>query len=273
MRIKTSKRIVAYIGLIIFSLFAVIPVVYVFLLSLQTDAEAASLPPTIIPEVPRIENFSIVTERIPIGRYTLNSLIFAVGTTIVVIITSLFAGYASTKLQMPGRRFLVSIFLGSVLIPPATRMIPLYTLIARLDLVDTWAGLSLPYMATGFGLFFMYQFMKSIPHSVVEAARIDGCSENRIVMQIVAPLAVPGLVTLLIYNFLFRWNEYLWPLLVTRKAWRTLPVGVSIFKTSEQLVTWNLIAAAAVVTLIPVLTLFLALGGRIIKGISIQASK
>ena len=151
MRIKTSKRIVAYIGLIIFSLFAVIPVVYVFLLSLQTDAEAASLPPTIIPEVPRIENFSIVTERIPIGRYTLNSLIFAVGTTIVVIITSLFAGYASTKLQMPGRRFLVSIFLGSVLIPPATRMIPLYTLIARLDLVDTWAGLSLPYMATAFG--------------------------------------------------------------------------------------------------------------------------
>jgi multiple sugar transport system permease protein len=128
-------------------------------------------------------------------------------------------------------------------------------------------------MATGFGLFFMHQYMKSVPASVVEAARIDGCSETRIVMQIIAPLAMPALVTLFIYNFLFRWNGYLWPLVVTRREWTTLPVGISVFKTSEQLITWNLVAAAAVVTLIPVIALFVSVGGRIVKGIAMQASK
>ena len=273
MRVAKAKRGVAYVWLVIFSLIAVFPVVYIFLLALQSNAEAASIPPTIFPEVPRFDNFAAVAERIPLGRYFVNSLIFSLSTTVGVLLTSLFAAYATTMLRMPGRRAIVAFFVGGILIPPAIRAIPLYTLIARLDLVDTWAGLSLPMMATGFGLFFMHQFLKTVPASVVEAARIDGCSETRIVVQIIGPLVMPGLVTLFIYNFLFRWNGYLWPLVVTRRDWTTLPVGISVFKTSEQLVTWNLIAAAAVVTLIPVILVFAALGGRIVKGIAMQASK
>jgi ABC-type glycerol-3-phosphate transport system permease component len=248
-------------------------VVYVFLLALQTNAEAAAIPPTIFPAHPQLSNFPQIADRIPLGKYFYNSLMFSLSTTIAVLLTSLFAAYATTKLRMRGRELIISVFIGGVLIPPAIRAIPLYTMIARLGLVDTWAGLSLPMMATGFGLFFMHQFMKTLPDSVVEAARMDGCSEFRVVLQIIGPLAAPGLVTLFIYNFLFRWNDYLWPLVVTRRNWTTLPVGVSIFKTSEQLVTWNLIAAAAVVTLIPVLLLFFSIGGRIIKGIAFQASK
>ena len=267
------KKFVAYLGLTTLSVLAILPVIYVFLLSLQTNAEAAAIPPTIIPSSPQFNNFRSIAERIPLGQYFSNSLIFSLSTTAAVLITSLFAAYSTTKLRMRGRNIIVSIFVGGVLIPPAIRAIPLYTVIARLGLVDTWAGLSLPMMATGFGLFFMHQFMKTLPDSVVEAARIDGCSEMRVVLQIIGPLALPGLLTLFIYNFLFRWNDYLWPLVVTRRTWVTLPVGVSIFKTSEQLVTWNIIAAAAVVTLIPVLLLFFSIGGRIVKGIAIQASK
>ena len=273
MKVPRRKKVGAYFWLIVFSLFSVFPVIYVFLLALQSNAEAAAIPPTIVPEVLRFENFQTVAERIPIGRYFYNSLMFALTTTIAVLLTSLFAAYATTKLRLPGRQLIISLFVGGVLIPPAIRAIPLYTMIARMDLVDTWAGLSLPMMATGFGLFFMHQFLKSVPDSVVEAARIDGCSEARIVLQIVGPLALPSLVTLFIYNFLFRWNGYLWPLVVTRRDWTTLPVGISVFKTSEQLITWNLIAAAAVVTLIPVLALFVSVGGRIVKGIAMQASK
>lgn len=273
MRTNPMRRARAYLWLSAISMIALFPVVYVFLLALQTNAEAASIPPTIVPAAPQFSNFAVVAERIPLGRYFANSLIFAVTTTIAVLGTSLFAAYATTKLKMPGRELIVSFFVGGILIPPAIRAIPLYTLIARMNLVDTWAGLSLPMMATGFGLFFMHQYLKSVPASVVEAARIDGCSETRIVLQIIAPIAMPALVTLLVYNFLFRWNGYLWPLVVTRREWITLPVGISVFKTSEQLITWNLIAAAAVVTLIPVIALFAAVGGRIVKGIAMQASK
>ena len=273
MRTLTAKRVRAYVWLTLLCIFAVLPVAYVFLLALQTNAEAAALPPTLFPASPQFENFSVVAERMPLARYFYNSVVFSLSTTVAVILTSLFAGYATTKLRMPGRQFIISMFVGGILIPPAIRAIPLYTMIARLNLVDTWAGLSLPLMATGFGLFFMHQFLKTVPDSVVEAARIDGCSESRIVLQIVGPLVLPALVTLFIYNFLFRWNGYLWPLVVTRRTWTTLPVGISVFKTSEQLITWNLIAAAAVVTLIPVLGLFFAVGGRIVKGIAMQASK
>jgi multiple sugar transport system permease protein len=163
--------------------------------------------------------------------------------------------------------------MGGILIPPAVRTIPLYTMVARMGLVDTWGGLSLPLMATGFALFFMHQYMLTIPDTIVEAARIDGCSEPDILLRIVVPLAMPAIITLMLYNFLFRWNGYLWPLVVTRENWTTLPVGVSVFKSSEQLISWNLIAAAAVITLIPVLLLFVTLGGRIIKGLALQASK
>lgn len=273
MRTSTSKKVRAYGWLTVFALISLFPVIYVFLLALQTNAEAASLPPTIVPATPQFSNFGVVAERIPLGRYFLNSLVFAASTTVAVLLTSLFAAYATTKLRMPGREFIISIFVGGILIPPAIRAIPLYTMIARMGLVDTWAGLSLPMMATGFGLFFMHQYLKSVPASVVEAARIDGCGETRIVLRIIAPISAPALVTLLVYNFLFRWNGYLWPLVVTRRAWTTLPVGISVFKTSEQLITWNLVAAAAVVTLIPVIVLFATVGGRIVKGIAMQASK
>lgn len=273
MQVSNTKKFTAYFWLTLFSLIALFPVIYVFLLSLQTNQEAASIPPTVIPATPQLENFATVAGRIPLGKYFYNSLMFSLTTTIAVLFTSLFASYATTKLRMPGRQFIISLFVGGILIPPAIRAIPLYTLIARMGIVDTWAGLSLPMMATGFGLFFMHQYMKSVPASVVEAARIDGCSETRIVLQIIAPLAMPALVTLFIYNFLFRWNGYLWPLVVTRREWTTLPVGISVFKTSEQLITWNLVAAAAVVTLIPVIALFVAVGGRIVKGIAMQASK
>lgn len=272
-RWKNSHHIIAFIGLIVITLLSLFPVVYVVLLSLQTTKEAASIPPTIIPDVMQWVNFAKVADRIPVFSYFFNSFTYALTTTIMVLVTSVSAAYATTKLNIPGRKLIIALFMGGILIPPAVRTIPLYTMVARLGLVDTWAGLSLPLMATGFALFFMHQYMLTIPDDIVEAARIDGCNEPGILVRIITPLAMPAIITLMLYNFLFRWNGYLWPLIVTRKEWTTLPVGVSVFKTSEQLISWNLIAAAAVITLLPVLILFLTLGGRIIKGLALQASK
>jgi len=268
-----SRKITAIVGLTLLSVVAVFPVAYALLLAFQNNDEATSIPPTIFPSTLRWQNFLVVSERIDVPDLFMNSLVYSATTTVMVIITALLAGYAVAKLRIPGKRLILASFVGAILIPPAVRAIPLYTMIARLDWVDTWAGLSMPLMATGFGLFFFHQYMLTIPDSFLESARIDGCREPQIMWRIVAPLARPGIFTLMLYNFLFRWNGYLWPLVVTRDKWTTLPVGISVFKTSEQLVTWNLIAAAAVITLIPVLLLFAFVGRRIIYGLALQASK
>ena len=265
--------IVAYIGLTIIALLSVLPVIYIISLASQTFAEASALPPTLIPSGIHWQNFQEVTERIPLLKYFLNSSVYAISTTVLLIVTGLPAAYAITKLNIPGSKAITGLFVASILVPPAVRTIPLYTMIANWGLVDTWAGLSLPVMTTGFGLFFLRQYMLTLPDDVLEAARIDGCSELQILIRIIAPLSVPGIFTLSLFSFIFRWNDYLWPLVVTRDAWITLPVGLAVFKTSEQLVTWNLIAAGAVITLLPVLILFFALRKSILEGIALQAGK
>lgn len=270
---RNAGRIAAHAGLALLSLVVLFPLVYVVLLSFQTIQEASSIPPTLIPAAFDFENYARVFERLDvIGLFT-NSTIYTVSTTAMVLVTSTLAAYATTKIRMPGRRLVLALFVGSILVPPAVRTIPLYTMIAGWGWVDTWAGLALPLTATGFGLFFMNQFMLTIPDEVVEAARIDGAGELTIVARVIVPLALPGIAVLGLYNFMFRWNDYLWPLVVTRQEWQTLPVGVTLFKSSQQLITWNLIAAAAVVTLLPVMALFFALRERIMDGIAIQAGK
>lgn len=270
---RSIGRVAAHAGLVALSLAVLFPLVYVVLLSFQTIQEASSIPPTLIPAVFDLENYERVFERLDVVGLFANSTIYTVSTTLMVLVTSTLAAYAVTKIRVPGRRWVLALFVGSILVPPAVRTIPLYTMIAGWGWVDTWAGLALPLTATGFGLFFMNQFMLTIPDEVVEAARIDGAGEFTIVARVIVPLALPGIAVLGLYNFMFRWNDYLWPLVVTRQEWQTLPVGVALFKSSQQLITWNLIAAAAVVTLLPVMALFFALRERIMDGIAIQAGK
>jgi ABC-type glycerol-3-phosphate transport system permease component len=267
------SRAMAYLILGAVSLLVVFPLLYVVLLSLQTAREASAIPPTIVPAAANVRNYATILDRLPIARLFSNSMVYSVTTTLMVLVTSLLAAYATSKIRLPGRNLIVGLFVGSILVPPAVRTIPLYTMIAEWGWVDTWAGLSLPLMATGFGLFFMRQYLLTIPDEVIEAARIDGAGELQIIWSVITPLAVPGLAVLALYNFLFRWNDYLWPLVVTRDGWKTLPVAITAFKTSEQLVTWNLIAAASVVTLIPVLVLFFALRAKIMDGMALQAGK
>lgn len=270
---KHGINITLTVIFLLLALASLFPLAYILSLSLQTEQEAIRFPPAFIPESFYLGNFTAVLDLIPIGRLFANSFIFSLSSTILVIITSLTGAYAVVKIQPPGHRFFSILFLSIVLIPPAVRTIPLYTMLSSMKLTDTWAGLTLPVAATGFGLFFIQQYLLTIPDSMLEAARIEGAGEIRILASIVTPMAAPAVSTLFLFNFLFRWNEYLWPLVMTRKKWTTLPVGVSVFKTSENLVPWNLIAAVSVITLIPVLLIYLIFRRRIVEGLAIQASK
>ncbi len=272
-KMRSIRPYGAYLGLTLVALLSVLPVLYILSLSLQSLREASAIPATLVPSTPHWANFQDILQRIPLPKFFWNSLLYSLSTTALLILTATPAAYAITKLRIPGSALLTAFFVGSILVPPDIRVIPLYSMVASWGWVDTWAGLSLPIMTTGFGLFFMRQYMLTLPDEVIEAARIDGCSEWQILLRIIAPLAVPGMFTLALFNFIFRWNDYLWPLVVTRENWRTLPVGLAVFKSSEQLITWNLIAAGAVITLLPLLILFFALRERILAGIALQAGK
>lgn len=270
---KRKRRIIVYVVLILFSVIMGFPFFYLTSLSLQSDGESISIPPTIIPATLKFTNYLAALRRAPVGLYLRNSFIYAGLTTLGVLITASLAGYALTKLRFPGRNFLTVVFMFTILFPPAVRAVPLYLFVAKLGWSNTWQGLILPLTMTGFTIFFMRQYLVQMPDEPIEAARIDGASEFRIFTQIVIPLSRPALGTIALLNFIFRWNGFLWPLIVTRGNRVPLTVGLAAFQTSEEMVYWNIVASAAMFLVIPSLILFLLLQKYIIKGIALGAAK
>lgn len=253
------KKTLTYLILIIISIIMIFPFVYLVSLSLQSTQEATSLPPTIWPDELKFDNFTNALNKAPLFLYLKNSLIFGVVSTGLVVFTAVFTAYAITKIKFPGRNFLTMFFISTLLVPPAIRVVPLYQIVADLGWVNTWAGMILPVAATGFTIHFMRQYFVTIPDAVVEAARIDGASEFGIITKIMMPMSKPAIGTIVLFNFLFRWNDYIWPLVITRPSHRTLTVGLTIFKTSENLIRWNEIGAASLLLFIPSFFVYLFL--------------
>ena len=268
-----GRKIFSYSVLTLFSIMMGFPFFYLVSLSLQSNSEAMSMPPTIVPAIPRFVNYMEALGRAPLLLYLRNSLIFAGLATLGVLITASLASYALTKLRFPGRYFWTLAFIFVILLPPAVRIVPLYTFIAKLGWKNTWQGLILPLTMTGFTVFFMRQYLVQIPSEPIEAARIDGASELRIFLQIVMPLCRPAIGTIALLNFIFRWNGFLWPLVVTHGENIPLTVGLASFQTSEEFAPWNIVAAAAMFLTVPSFLLFLLMQKYIIKGIAIGAAK
>lgn len=270
---KRKRIIVAYAVLILFSVMMGFPLFYLVSLSFQSNQESVSIPPTIIPAALKFANYLTALDRAPLGLYLKNSIIYAGLTTLGVLVTASLAGYALTKLRFPGRNFLTVVFMFTILFPPAVRAVPLYLFVAKLGWTNTWQGLILPLTMTGFTIFFMRQYLVQMPDEPIEAARIDGASEMRIFTQIVIPLSRPALGTIALLNFIFRWNGFLWPLIITRGDRVPLTVGLATFQTSEEMITWNVVGAASMFLVMPSLIFFLLLQKYIIKGIALGGEK
>lgn len=246
------------------------PFVYLLLLSLQTDADTMRTPRAFLPSAIMLINYLRVLDRFPLLVQLLNTVIYASTTTVLVALTATLAAYALAKLELPGRSFLVVFFISSLLLPPDMRAVPMYTLIARWGWANTWKGMILPLSCTGFAIFFMYQYMITIPQDLLDAARIDGASEGAILARIVTPLAKTAIGTIALYNFLFRWRDYVWPLVVTRGQVTTLAVGIGALQTSEYLILWNLVGAGTMYLFVPSLILFVVLRPYIMTAVAIE---
>ena len=215
-------------------------------------------PPQFIPSSPTFENFREAWDNAPFDRYFFNSLVIAIATVILNLILCSLAAYPLARLSFRGREIIFSLVVATILIPFQIVMIPLYILAVRLGLLNTYLGAIFPAIASAFGIFLMRQAFQTVPKELEEAARIDGCSELGIWWHIMIPSVRPALVTLALFVFIGSWGDFLWPLLVLdRPEYYTLPLGVNRLAGSFSF-NWRLISAGSVISIVPVILVFIA---------------
>ena len=261
------KRVVLHAVLIAGGAVTLFPLLWMLSASFMSSGEATSLPPHLVPHAPTIAQYRELFVRLNLGRAFFSSAIISIVVTIGSVLTSSMAGYAFAKLRFGGRQRLFGLLLIAVVIPPQVGMLPLFLLMKNLHLINTYWGVIIPGMASIFGIFLIRQYALSIPDDMLDAARIDGASELRIYWEVVVPGILPILATLAIWTFLATWNDFMWPLIVlSDEAHYTLPVALANL-SGEHVQDTELMMAGSVLTVIPVLAVFLFLQRYYIQGV------
>ena len=259
--------------LALFAITTLLPFTWMVLASLKPLNEVQMLNP--IPSHWQVENYTNVLNHkdISFKKYYFNSIFVAAWVTFLTCLTSTLAAYAFSRIKWPGRDHVFKLYLATMMIPGVVTMIPNYTLMVKLHLLDSYAGLIVPASFTAFGTFLMRQFMLTIPPSMDEAATIDGASHWRIYWDVILPLARPGLIVLSIFTFMGNYGSFFWPLvLIKSEHLRTLPIGMLYFDTLYGRQT-NLIMAASVMNILPLIILFVVMQKYLVKGIQLGAVK
>jgi multiple sugar transport system permease protein len=263
-----------YLLLIIGLILLVGPFIWMVLGSFKTTGELRHVPPTLLPQNPTLENYAELFDRLNFLRFFFNSSVVAAAVTAGNVVFCSMLGYALAKLRFPGKRILFGVVLGTLMVPSIVTFMPLFVLVANLNLVNTHAGLILPFLAGAFGVFLMRQFIGGIPDELLDAARVDGAGEHYIFWRIVMPLCGPAIATLAILTFLGSWNSFLWPLVVANtEDMYTLPVAIALFATGQQETNVALLMAGSVVVILPVLIVFILLQRYFTQGIAMTGIK
>lgn len=264
---KRVRAFGAYAILTVFVLIAVGPVIYLISPAFRDSVSLFAYPPEWIPREPSLENYRFLFSHTDYIRWGINTLVFASGVTIITVVTNTLAGYAFARLSFPGKKLIFFAVLATLMVPVAAILAPTYLLVREIGTwpiigspiigLDTYGGLILPLSVSPLGVFMMRQFIQTLPDGLYEAAKLDGASEWRIFRRIVLPLLKPALVVLGIFVFMFAWAQFLWPLVATTgNDYRVLTVGIA--SLNGQFVTnWGVLAAASLLTLVPVTIVFL----------------
>jgi len=268
------KKFLVYLFLILISIFMMMPLLWMFSSAFKSQSEIFSYPPTFIPKSFTINNFIRLFELFPFGRNLFNSLFVASSKTVLSLFFCSLAAFGFAKYKFPGREFLFVFLLGTMIIPFHVTMIPLYMLYREIGWINKFWGLIFPGMANAFGIFFMRQYLVKIPDELLDAARIDGCSEFKIFLYIILPMARPALTALGIIFFMRSWNDFLWPLIILKSnEMLTVAVVIRHLHSSGMRAPYDLIMAGSTLTVIPLIVLFLVLQKQFITGITSGAIK
>jgi ABC-type glycerol-3-phosphate transport system permease component len=237
--------------------------------SVTPTSEILAQSSQLLPTTFTVENFRDVLAKWPFIRWLLNSLIVTTGSVCVAVFVSIFAAYSFARLQWWGRDVIFVIFLTSMFVPWEINAIPLYFIANKLGILNTYQGIFLPISAMPVGMFLLRQFFINIPQEVEDAARMDGCSSLGVLFRILLPMAVPALGALVIFMFLFTWNEFFWSLIcLQRSNMLTLPIGLKTIMGAHN-VQYGILFGASLLAMVPSLIVFLLLRRQIIKGITI----
>jgi multiple sugar transport system permease protein len=254
-------------GLVLGAILTALPLWWMVAASFMPGGEASSLPPRLWPSTPTLAQYRMLFERLDLARAARNSLVVAtLATTLAVLINSM-AGYAFAKLAFRGREPLYRLLMAALVIPGQIAMLPLFLMLKQLGLINTYWGVVVPSLASIYGIFLVRQYVLGMPASLLDAARVDGASEWRIYWSLVLPWCRPILVTLGLFTFMGTWNDFLWPLVVLTDGDRyTLPVALANL-VGEHVQDTELMMAGAVLTVMPIVLLFLALQRFYIAGV------
>lgn len=242
--------------------------------SLKTLGETMQFPPSLLPADPQWQNYQSAWTSIPFGKYLVNSCIVTASVLVLQALTVVPAAYAFSQYDFKGKNLLFGGTLITMMVPAQLVFLPLFVLFAKWHLINTYASLILPFATSAFNIFMLRQTFNQMPRELVEAARLDGASEFKIVVRLFLPMAKATLVTCALLTFISTWNDYFWPLvLTTNDAVRTLPVGVASMRASESGINFHVLMAANVLLSLPILVIYLFANKHIIKAFSYIGGK
>lgn len=249
--------------LIVLAIFCVFPVYWMIVTSLRPANEVFSS--NLLPDAASLENYTYALNAIPMLRMLVNTLVVSVAVTVVQLLTGLLAAYGFSRWSFPGKTFLFGAIALTWLVPLQVVMIPNYLMMASLGLIDTLTALILPHFASAFGIMLLAQSMRSFPQEVIEAAQMDGAHHANILWGVLVPNLRGPIVSLTILMFISTWNEYFWPLLLSRTAENSVvQIGLQMFVTSEG-TQWGPLMAASTMASLPILVIYLVLQRQVIQ--------
>jgi multiple sugar transport system permease protein len=246
-----------HLFLLPFSAVMLLPLVWMVVVSLETKAQAQRFPPVLFPSAFKFHNYEAAFNAVPFAHFFLNSLVYSLATVAGNLLFCSLAAYGFARMKFFGRKVLFVLLLATLMVPFQVLIIPTFLIVKKLGFVDSVGGLILPNVCNAFGIFLLVQFFRTLPIELEEAARIDGTSRLGILFKIVLPLSLPALATLGIIQFMWSWNDFLWPLIIINTdTHATLQLGLSMFQGAHS-TNWNLLMAATVMSQLPMLAVFL----------------
>ena len=274
--IAGPTRVAAFVLLVLVAVVMGLPFLWMLSTSVKPAGDVSTYPPTWFPSEFRWSNYADAWRVAPFGRFYVNSIAVAGTTTLLQVTFALSMAYAFAIIRFPAKTALLLAILSTMMIPDEMKLVPNFILLSKLGWIDTYAGLIVPPIAHAFPVFVLYQQFRQLPRSLVEAAQADGAGHWRILWQIAVPISRPVLTAVALVSLLGQWNAYLWPLTVTNlTSLRTLPLGIAYLRkqAEEGSVQWNLLMAAAVFVVIPIVILYTLAQKQFVEGITRGALK
>lgn len=265
--------VLRYSVLVLGSMLMIIPFLWMVSTSLKAPGAALTSPPQIIPNQPTLESYRRVAEAIPLVRMFANSVIATSVAVTAQLVTSAFSAYAFARMRWSGRDAVFFLYLATLMVPAQVTITPLFILMQRLGWVDTYQGLIAPSLVSAFGTFLLRQAMLGVPREYEEAALIDGGNHWTVFRHVVLPMVQPSLATLTVFAMMGTWNSLLWPLFITRdERLMTLPVGLAMLH-GRYTTEWSMVMAGAVITVVPIIMVFLFAQRSFVRGVVLSGLK